>query len=179
MGWSDLMQDSLRAIKDVLNDASDKQAVEKERHKSVVREGEKAGSEEEFYKNTDNAARGTKFMVEEESTPVVPKTYGDLYEFPISYEDYVQIAPYEPLFNKILDEYDKEEDPAKRMALMEDYAQTTPLGKLPFVPMLLDDLYQVDKYYVDNPNQQRAHRQNSATTRSIFNGQMSKFFRNV
>lgn len=174
MGLSDIVHQSVTAVRDVLNDVKDKQAEEDARARRIENAARESVSNEAYDKKSAAAERGS--LWDDTGFDNNGATL-DMWEYPISYEDYIQLRPYEPLFNQYLQEYENEADPIMRMIISDKYTQG-PLGSLPLTGMLINDLYTVDKTGADT-GQSINHKYNSGMTRQIFNQQMNKFTRNV
>jgi hypothetical protein len=87
MGWSEILHDSVNAVKDVLNDVKDKQTIEEHRVKNIEKQPDARDQ-------SRAAANGTRFVDDQQYTP--EQLF--MYENPISYEDFIQTQPYRPLF---------------------------------------------------------------------------------
>ena len=167
MGWSEILHDSVNAVKDVLNDVKDKQTIEEHRAKNIEKQPDARAQGRA-------AANGTRFVDDQQYTP--EQLF--MYENPISYEDFIQTQPYRPLFEQYVQEYENEADPVMRMIISDKYLQS-PLGNLPFPRMLINDMRKTDEVYANDPSVPRRYKDNIRNTKGIFDQQMTKFIRNV
>lgn len=169
MAWSDIVQ----GVKDVLLDIQEKQAMEEQRAKRIASQESRAASAEQRGRQLEAAGRGTYFAPSDVSNDML-----EIYERPISFEDFVQTNPYRPLFEQYVQEYENEADPVMRMLIADKYLRS-PLGGLSFPSELINEMRKTDEIYAYDPSIPRRHKENIRNTRGIFDQQMTKFIRNV